>query len=95
MADITDIRSVIHTEKAMNQQGKDAVIVVQTSPRMTKNGLKKVFQEYFGILPLSVNSVRMDGKNKRFRGQHGQRDAFKKFYVKVPESAQFYSMTTA
>jgi large subunit ribosomal protein L23 len=95
MADITDIKSVIHTEKAMNQQGQDAVIVVQTSPKMTKNGLKKVFQEYFGILPLSVNSVRMEGKHKRFKGQTGQRDSFKKFYVKVPQEAQFYSMTTA
>jgi len=49
MADITDIKSIIYTEKTLGMQ-EDGVIVVQTSPRMTKTGLKEVFREYFGII---------------------------------------------
>ena len=41
MADITDIKSIMYTEKSLALQ-EDGVIVVQTTPRMTKNGLKEV-----------------------------------------------------
>lgn len=92
MADITDIKTILYTEKSLGLQ-EAGVIVVQTSPRMTKNGLKKVFQEYFGLVPEKVNSLRMEGKTKRFRGVIGQRDSFKKFYVKLPEGARIESLS--
>ena len=44
MADITDIKAIMYTEKSLALQ-EDGVIVVQTTPRMTKNGLKEVFKE--------------------------------------------------
>ncbi len=91
MADITDIKTILYTEKSLGLQ-ETGVIVVQTSPKMTKNGLKKVFQEYFGLVPEKVNSLRMEGKTKRFRGVIGQRDSFKKFYVKLPEGARIESL---
>lgn len=91
MADITDIKTILYTEKSLGLQ-ESGVIVVQTSPKMTKNGLKKVFQEYFGLVPEKVNSLRMEGKTKRFRGMIGQRDSFKKFYVKLPEGARIESL---
>ncbi len=91
MADITDIKTILYTEKSLGLQ-EAGVIVVQTSPKMTKNGLKKVFQEYFGLVPEKVNSLRMEGKTKRFRGVIGQRDSFKKFYVKLPEGARIESL---
>ncbi|HEF5627094.1 50S ribosomal protein L23, partial [Campylobacter jejuni] len=37
------------------------------------------------VTPKSINSLRMDGKIKRFRGRLGQRNNYKKFYVKLPE----------
>jgi large subunit ribosomal protein L23 len=43
MADITDIKAILYTEKTIELQ-ENGVIVVQTSPRMTKNGLKEVFK---------------------------------------------------
>jgi len=91
MADITDIKTILYTEKSLGLQ-ETGVIVVQTSPRMTKNSLKKVFQEYFGLVPEKVNSLRMEGKTKRFKGVIGQRDSFKKFYVKLPEGARIESL---
>jgi len=91
MADITDIKSILYTEKSIELQ-ENGVIVVQTTPRMTKNRLKEVFKEYFGISPLKINSLRQSGKAKRFRGVAGKRDDFKKFYVTLPEGAQIESL---
>ena len=91
MADITDIKSIVYTEKTLGLQ-EEGVIVVQTTPRMTKNGLKEVFREYFGVVPAKVNSLRQTGKTKRFRGIAGKQVDYKKFYVKLPEGAQIESL---
>jgi large subunit ribosomal protein L23 len=91
MADITDIKSIIYTEKTLALQ-EDGVIVVQTSPRMTKTGLKEVFREYFGIVPTNINSLNQNGKVKKFRGVSGKQNDFKKFYVKLPEGAEIESL---
>jgi len=91
MADITDIKSILYTEKTLGMQ-EDNVIVVQTSTRMTKTGLKEVFREYFGIVPTNINSLNQSGKVKRFRGVAGKQNDFKKFYVKLPEGAQIESL---
>ncbi|HEY9129198.1 MAG TPA: 50S ribosomal protein L23 [Sulfurovum sp.] len=91
MADITDIKSIMYTEKSLALQ-EEGVIVVQTTPRMTKNGLREVFKEFFGINPIRVNSMRVDGKVKRFRGVEGKRADLKKFYVKLPEDAKIESL---
>ncbi|MBU1990329.1 50S ribosomal protein L23 [bacterium] len=91
MADITDIKSILYTEKTLGMQ-EDGVIVVQTSPRMTKTGLKEVFREYFGIIPSNINSLNQSGKAKKFRGVQGKQNDFKKFYVTLPEGAQIESL---
>ena len=91
MADITDIKSILYTEKSIELQ-ENGVIVVQTAPKMTKNGLKEIFKEYFGISPLKINSLRQAGKTKRFKGVTGKRSDFKKFYVTLPEGAQIESL---
>ncbi|WP_456322763.1 50S ribosomal protein L23 [Hydrogenimonas sp.] len=92
MADITDIKSILYTEKTLGLQ-EDGVIVVQTSPKVTKNQLKAIFKEYFGVNPEKVNSLRQSGKVKRFRGKEGKRPDFKKFYVKLPEGANIESLS--
>ncbi|WP_353661470.1 50S ribosomal protein L23 [Hydrogenimonas sp. SS33] len=92
MADITDIKSIVYTEKTLGLQ-EEGIIVVQTSPKVTKNQLKAIFKEYFGVNPLKVNSLRQSGKVKRFRGKEGKRPDFKKFYVKLPEGANIESLS--
>jgi large subunit ribosomal protein L23 len=91
MADITDIKSIIYTEKTLGMQ-EAGVIVVQTSPRVTKTGLKEVFREYFGIVPSNINSLNQSGKRKTFRGVKGKQNDFKKFYVTLPEGTQIESL---
>ncbi len=92
MADITDIKTIVYTEKALNLQ-EEGVLVVQTTPKVTKNQLKQIFKEYFGIIPLKVNSLRQKGKVKRFKGIEGKRSDYKKFYVKLPEDAKLESLS--
>lgn len=91
MADITDIKSILYTEKTLGMQ-EDGIIVVQTSTRMTKTGLKEVFREYFGIVPSNINSLNQSGKRKTFRGVKGKQNDFKKFYVTLPEGTQIESL---
>lgn len=91
MADITDIKSILYTEKTLGLQ-EDGVVVVQTSPRVTKTGLKEIFREYFGIVPTRINSLNQVGKIKKFRGVTGKQNNFKKFYVKLPDGAQIESL---
>jgi len=92
MADITDIKSIVYTEKALNLQ-EQGVLVVQTSPKVTKNQLKEIFKEYFGVTPIKINSLKQKGKVKRFRGIEGKRPDYKKFYVKLPEDAKLESLS--
>ncbi len=91
MADITDIKSILYTEKTLALQ-EAGVVVVQTSPRVTKTGLKEIFREYFGIVPIRINSLNQAGKIKKFRGVTGKQNNFKKFYVTLPEGAQIESL---
>lgn len=91
MADITDIKAILYTEKSLGLQ-EDGMVVIQTSPRVTKNGLKEVLRNYFGFVPVKVNSLRGNGKVKRFRGVEGKRDDYKKFYVKLPEGASIENL---
>jgi large subunit ribosomal protein L23 len=92
MADITDIKSIVYTEKALNLQ-EQGVLVVQTAPKVTKNQIKEIFKDYFGIKVLGVNSLRQSGKTKRFRGIAGKRNDYKKFYVSIPEDAKIESLS--
>ena len=68
------------------------IVVIQTSPKMTKNSLKAVLKEYFGVNAQSINSLRVNGKVKRFRGRLGVRNDYKKFYVKLPEGTSLGNM---
>lgn len=87
MADITDIKAILYTEKSLSLQ-ENGTVVIQTSVRMTKNGLTEVLKQYFGFTPLKINSLRVMGKVKKFKGIEGKRNDFKKFYVQLPEGAK-------
>jgi large subunit ribosomal protein L23 len=86
MADITDIKAILYTDKSFKLQ-ENNVITVRTSTRITKSSLKEIFKEYFDISPLKVNSLKQQGKAKRFRGKEGKQVDFKKFYVWLPAGA--------
>ncbi|MDD3324564.1 MAG: 50S ribosomal protein L23 [Sulfurospirillaceae bacterium] len=91
MADITDIKAILYTEKSLSLQ-ENGTVVIQTSLRMTKNRLKEVLKEYFGFTPVKVNSTKIMGKVKKFKGVQGKRNDFKKFYVQLPEGAKLENL---
>jgi large subunit ribosomal protein L23 len=91
MADITDIKAILYTEKSLSLQ-ENGTVVIQTSTRMTKNSLKEVLREYFGFTPLKINSMRVLGKVKKFKGIAGKRSDSKKFYVQLPEGAKLENL---
>ncbi len=91
MADITDIKSILYTEKSLELQER-GVVVIQTSNRMTKNSLKVVLREYFGVAPLNINSLRVRGKAKKFKGIAGRKSDYKKFYVTLPEGSELQTV---
>jgi large subunit ribosomal protein L23 len=91
MADITDIKAILYTEKSLSLQ-ENGTVVIQTSTRMTKNRLKEVLREYFGFTPLKINSMRVLGKVKKFKGIAGKRSDSKKFYVQLPEGAKLENL---
>jgi len=91
MADITDIKSIMYTEKSLALQ-ENGVVVIQTAPKMTKNSLKVVLREYFGIKPMKINSLRMSGKVKTFKGIQGKKNNYKKFYVTLPEGVELETL---
>jgi len=91
MADITDIKAILYTEKSLSLQ-ENGTVVIQTSTRMTKNRLKEVLREYFGFTPLKINSMRVLGKVKKFKGIAGKRSDLKKFYVQLPEGAKLENL---
>ena len=91
MADITDIKAILYTEKSLSLQ-EDGTVVIQTSLRMTKNSLREVLKQYFGFTPLKVNSLRVMSKVKKFKGIQGKRNDFKKFYVQLPEGARLENL---
>lgn len=100
MADITDIKSILYTEKSLSLQ-ESGVLVVQTATHVSKNQLKQIFKEYFGIVPVRINSLCQDGKRKDYKKatkngtlrREGYRNSFKKFYVKVPEGAKLEALS--
>lgn len=91
MVDIADIKSIMYTEKTLNQQDS-GVVVVQTSTRVTKNIIKRIFIDYFGVTPVGINSLRQSGKSKKFKGIKGNRSSYKKFYVKIPDGVKLETL---
>jgi len=91
MADITDIKAVLYTEKT--QSIEENVVVLKTTTRVTKNKLRTIFREYFGVEPVRVNVLNQTGKVKRFKNVQGKREDFKKFYVKIPEGTSIESLS--
>lgn len=87
MADITDIKSILHTDKTLKMQDNN-IITVETNNRVSKSSLKHIFINDLKIVPIKINSMKIIGKVKKFKGRLGKRIDRKKFYVKVPSGSK-------
>ena len=78
------IRKPVITEKATLASEAGAV-VFEVAPKATKTEIKSAIEALFGVKVKAVNTVRTQGKVKRFRGQLGKRDLVKKAYVTLED----------
>lgn len=79
----TLLRPVI-TEKAM-KSSENGQVTFRIPLTATKTEVKAAVEALFGVKVKSVNTVRTNGKMKRFRGEVGKRSDFKKAIVTLAE----------
>ena len=79
----TLLRPII-TEKAMKGSENNQV-TFQVPLTATKTEVKAAVEALFGVKVKAVNTVRISGKTKRFRGEIGKRSDVKKAVVTLAE----------
>jgi large subunit ribosomal protein L23 len=78
------IRFPVITEKATNVSEHNQVIF-RVPLAATKHQVRAAIEGLFNVKVVAVNSIRVRGKLKRFRGRIGQRSDYKKALVTLGE----------
>jgi large subunit ribosomal protein L23 len=80
------IRRPVITEKSTlsSEHNQIAFIVAMDA---TKPEIKTAVERLFKVKVTAVNTLRQQGKNKRFRGHKGRRSDVKKAYVTLAEGS--------
>jgi large subunit ribosomal protein L23 len=78
------IRAPVITEKATNASEHNQVIF-RVPLRATKREVKAAVEGLFNVSVTAVNTIRVMGKAKRFRGRPGRRSDYKKAVVTLGE----------
>ena len=81
------VRSPVITEKstAASEHGQ---VVFRVPLTATKREIKAAVEGLFSVKVEAVNTLRVGGKQKRFRGRLGQRSDYKKAVVTLAEGAK-------
>jgi large subunit ribosomal protein L23 len=81
------ILSPVITEKATNVSEHNQV-VFRVPLSATKREVKAAVEGLFNVKVTAVNTIRVMGKTKRFRGRIGRRSDYKKAIVTLAEGAR-------
>ena len=81
------IRAPVITEKATAQSEHNQV-VFRVSLDATKREVKAAVEGLFQVKVDAVNTIRVEGKTKRFRGKPGRRSDYKKAIVTLAEGSR-------
>ncbi|MBV9828044.1 MAG: 50S ribosomal protein L23 [Alphaproteobacteria bacterium] len=81
------IRSPVITEKATAVSEHNQV-VFRVSLEANKRQVKAAVEELFAVKVDAVNTIRVEGKTKRFRGRPGRRSDYKKAIVTLAEGSR-------
>jgi len=81
------VRSPVITEKstAASEHGQ---VIFRVPLAATKREIKAAVEGLFNVKVDAVNTLRVAGKQKRFRGRLGQRSDYKKAIVTLAEGAR-------
>lgn len=77
------LRPVV-TEKSAGMEGQNKYSFY-VDIRASKFQIKRAIQEVYGVAPIAVNVINVDGKKVRFGRTLGRRSAFKKAVVTLPQ----------
>jgi large subunit ribosomal protein L23 len=86
------ILSPVVTEKA-TRLNETSQVTFKVTLDATKPEIKAAVEKLFNVKVEAVNTIRMKGKTKRFRGREGQRSDWKKAMVKL-QAGQTIDLTT-
>jgi large subunit ribosomal protein L23 len=78
------IRTPVVTEKS-TLQGQYNKVSFKVRTEATKAEVKEAVEAIWGVKVLTVNTIRQQGKIKRFKGHIGRRNEFKKAIVTLEE----------
>ena len=81
------VRSPVITEKATNVSEHNQV-VFRVPLTATKREVKAAVEGLFKVKVTAVNTIRVQGKQKRFRGRPGRRSDYKKAIVTLAEGSR-------
>ena len=81
------IRSPVITEKTTNQSEHNKV-VFRVPLDAGKREVKAAVEGLFEVKVDAVNTIRVEGKTKRFRGKPGRRSDYKKAIVTLAEGSR-------
>ncbi|MGD9613955.1 MAG: 50S ribosomal protein L23 [Alphaproteobacteria bacterium] len=80
------VRAPVITEKATTLSEHNQVIF-RVSLAATKREIKTAVEGLFDVKVDAVNTIRVSGKTKRFRGRPGRRSDYKKAIVTLAEGS--------
>lgn len=81
------VRAPVITEKATNVSAHNQV-VFRVPLTADKRRVKVAVEGLFNVKVTAVNTIRVKGKTKRFRGRPGQRSDYKKAIVTLAEGSK-------
>ena len=81
------VRSPVITEKATAVSEHNQVIF-RVALDSTKREVKAAVEGLFDVKVVAVNTIRVAGKTKRFRGRPGRRSDYKKAIVTLAEGSR-------
>ena len=81
------VRAPVVTEKATNISEHNQV-TFRVPLETDKRAVKAAVEGLFNVKVTAVNTIRVKGKTKRFRGRPGERSDYKKAIVTLAEGAR-------
>jgi large subunit ribosomal protein L23 len=78
------VRRPVITEKS-SRSSEHAQVVFRVPLTATKPQIRKAVELVFGVKVKAVNTIRTEGKTKKFRGRMGKRGDVKKAIVTLAE----------
>ena len=76
------------TEKGMHRSTRNNQYAFEVHSHATKHDVRRAVEDLFNVKVTAVNTLRVKGKVKRFRGFVGQRSDYKKAIVTLAEGSK-------